>query len=345
MRIVAVFLLCWLCAAGGALAQFVPDPARRNVDLPPDRNGPVPVMVDFFLLDVTSVNGATETFGASLYFDIKWKDPRLAFDKKAFGADRVLYTGGAIDEQFDTMWSPEITASNLTGDPQVLDRSLTIYPDGSVEYEVRITGEFSSSMELKHFPFDTQRLSIRLESFLWTADQVKLIAEKGPRHVSESLVVRDWRFISVTSKVNDDTYVTGGTYSRFVSTIVVERDPWFYIWSVIFPLALVTFFAVLCLLWDQESLNERVAQVLTCFLTVTAQNLAVSGDLPKISYFTRIDYAFLLTYAVLLFVAVESFFAKILNERSHALADTIDKRAAWVVSIVYCIGMAVIFWA
>jgi hypothetical protein len=173
---------------------------------------------------------------------------------------------------------------------------------------------------------------------------MKLEAGPNPKHVSENLLIRDWSLISVASSVDVHRYVTGDGYSRFSSTIDVRRNPWFYIWSILFPLVLVTFFAFLCFFWDQETLTERVAQVLTCLLTVTAQSLAVSGDLPKISYFTRIDYAFLLTYVVLLVVAVESIFAKFLNERSHSLADRIDYRAAWIVSLAYMAGMAAVFW-
>ena len=80
------------------------------------------------------------------------------------------------------------------------------------------------------------------------------------------------------------------------------------------------------------------------FTDFTAQSLAVNGDLPKISYFTRIDYAFLLTYIVLLVVALESIYAKFLNERNHALADRIDYRSAWVVSLAYVGGMAAVVW-
>jgi hypothetical protein len=245
------------------------------------------------------------------------------------------------------MWSPAITPSNITGDPQVSARSLTIFSDGRVEYEVRMAANFASPMQLSQFPFDKQKLSVQLESFLWTADQVQLIAVENPKHVSQDLQINGWRLDAnnpVTSQVDNEKYVTGDGYSRFTSTINVQRNPWFYIWSIIFPLVLVTFFAILCFFWDQETLTERVAQVLTCLLTVTAQSLAVNGDLPKISYFTKIDYAFLLTYAVLLVVALESIFAKFLNERNHSLADRIDYRAAWIVSLAYGTGMAVVFW-
>lgn len=336
------FVLCLLGLALAARAEFVPDPAQRAVDLPPQK--PVPVRVNFFLLDINAINGAEETFNAALYFDVTWNDPRLRFDAEAFGADRAIYTGEAAVEQLERMWSPEITASNATGDAEVVERVLTIRSDGTVEFEVRMVGQFSSPMELSRFPFDSQKLSIQLESFVWNSDEVQLEASRDLASYREDLVLRDWRILDVTTSIDEQRYVTGDTYSRFTSTILVQRESWFYIWSILFPLGLVTFFAFLCFFWDQETLSERVAQVLTCLLTVTAQSLAVSDDLPKISYFTRIDYAFLLTYFVLLIVAVESIYAKMLNERNHALADRIDYRAAWAVSLAYLAGMLLVFF-
>lgn len=327
---------------------FEPDATVREVDLSPDRNGPVPVLVDFFLLDISGINDAAETFDASIYIDLKWKDPRMAFDATKFGADRAFYPKEAADTQLATMWSPQVDVENLVGEPSTLDQCLTIQADGSVELERRIAGTFSSSMRLNRFPFDQQTLDIRLESFLWNANELRLVAVENPdkarQHVSGTLGLKGWSFVASSLGVSSHDYPTGDTYSSFVSRMVVQREPWFYMWSVVFPLVLVTFFALTCFFWDQESIGERIAQVLTCLLTVTAQSLVVSGDLPKISYFTPVDYAFLLTYAILLIVAVESIYVKFLNERNRELADLIDYRAARVVSLAYAIGMGWVFW-
>jgi hypothetical protein len=203
-------------------------------------------------------------------------------------------------------------------------------------------------MQLNRFPFDQQALEIRLESFLWNSSELQLVKVDNPdtshRHVNETLSLKGWSFTASSLRISEHDYPTGDKYSSFVSRMLVQREPWFYMWSVVFPLVLVTIFALTCFFWDQEALGERVAQVLTCLLTVTAQSLVVSGDLPKISYFTPIDYAFLLTYAILLIVAVESIVTKFLNERNRELADLIDYHAAWVVSLAYAIGMGWVFW-
>jgi hypothetical protein len=330
-----------LLAMTAARAEFQPDSARLAADLSPEA-APAPVTVEFFMLDVTEVNGASERFSASIYLNLKWRDSRLAFDVEKVGAKRVLYPGSLADEQLQQIWSPAVDVTNLAGEPQIENKNLTIYADGSVEYETRLIGEFSSPMTLRGFPFDTQRLRVDLESFLWNASEVRLV--EAEKHPPETLAIRDWKFISLDSRVAESRYARGGLYSRFTAELVVRREPWFYMWGVVFPLVLITFFAVTCFFWDQEALSERVAQTLTCLLTVTAQNLAVSGDLPKISYFTRIDYAFLLTYAILLVVAVESTFVKFFNERDSAKADHLDLTCAWAVPLVYTIGMIAIFW-
>lgn len=310
--------------------------------------GPVPVAIDFFLLDVDDIDGSNESFAAALYLDLKWKDPRLAFDAAEFGSDRAIYPGTAAAEQLGRMWSPAIDIENLVGAPETLDECLTIMADGTVEYERRLSGVFSSEMELSRYPFDQQILQVRLESFVWNSGELQLVLseESAGRQsrVNETLNIRGWNMVSFDIGVADHVYPTGDTYSRFVSRMVVDRDPWFSIWAVILPLVLVTFFAITCFFWDQEVLSERIALALYAMLTVTAQSLVVADELPKISYFTRVDYAFFLTYAVLLAVTVESVIVKSINERDRLLADRIDSNSAWVVGLIYAAGMALIFF-
>lgn len=324
-------------------AQVEPDRAR--VDLPPDRTGPVPVEIDFFLLDVTAVNGADETFSAKLYFEMRWKDPRQAFVPAA-GATRIIYTGGAADEQLNQIWSPGVSVQNETAAPEVSDQVLTIYADGTVDYEARMNGVFQSAMDLRRFPFDTQTLHVGLESFLWQRDELILVPMKttgGSPRFGEGLAVRDWTIVDARAEIADKKYVTGDTTSQFIATLVVRRNPWFTMWSVVFPLVLVTFFAITCFFWGPDTLTERVAQVLACLLTVTAQNLVTAGDLPKINYFTPIDYAFLLTYTILLVVTIESIYVRRVSDRDPARAARIDRIYSYAVGLVYAIGLIVIF--
>jgi hypothetical protein len=332
-----------LAIASPAMAAFVPDPALRMVDLPPRTSEPIAVQVDFYLLDVTAVNGSEESFNAALYFNFSWKDPRMAFDAATFGADRVLFTGDKSQDQLQDMWSPEIYAANLVGDGTVNEPILTIFSDGRVTYEARVSGTFKTPMQLRRFPFDEQALQIQIESAFWDASEVKLFERDGESYFNTTPSVSDWTLKSVRSSVSPVRYPTGESYSRFTAEMTMQRKSWFYMWSVVLPLAMVTFFAVSSFFLDQETVSERVAQALTCLLTVAAQSVAVSADLPKISYFTLIDYAFLLTYAALLVVALESIAVNNLHRRNGPLAERVDLTCSWVVSLSYTLGLVGIF--
>ncbi len=339
----AVATMVAVLALGASLgAQF--DPERARVDLPPGRTGPVPVEIDFFLLDVTAVNGADETFSARLYFEMRWKDSRQAFAPEA-GATRMIYTGTALDEQQNKIWWPGVSVDNESS-AELSDQVLTIYADGTVHYEGRMTGTFQSAMDLRRFPFDTQTLHVQLDSYLWESDEMIVVPMKkadGSRRLGEGLAVRDWTIVDTRAEIADVKYVTGDTTSRFIATVVVRRNPWFTMWSVVFPLVLVTFFAMTCFFWGPDTLTERVTQVLACLLTVTAQSVVISGDLPKISYFTRIDYAFLLTYAILLAVTIESIYVRRVSDTDPARAARIDRHWLYAVGLVYSVGLIAVF--
>jgi len=94
---------------------------------------------------------------------------------------------------------------------------------------------------------------------------------------------------------------------RYTPRLTLLRQPWFYMWSIVFPLVLVTFFGHhLFFSWDESTLTDTRGPDVDLSLTVTAESLVVSGDLPKISYFTLIDYAFCSPMRCCLVVAVES---------------------------------------
>lgn len=338
--------LAVVLTAASVRGDWVPDPAQRRMELPHSGEGPIKVQIDQFLLQVESIDGATESFRGSVFVSLTWHDPRMSFDAALFGAQEVLFSGDAAEAQLATQWSPQVQISNLTDAATTFDQTLIIKSDGTVRYDRRIVGTFSSEMELSRFPYDRQDLHIHLESSSWDNSQMRLtLPEVSAQKESEVDLgpIRGWNLLSLETSLSDRPYIAGEKYSCFTSTLKVQRQSWFYMWDIIFPLGLVTFFALTCFFWAQETLSERIAQVLTCMLTVTAQNLAIGDDLPKISYFTLIDYSFILTYAVLLVVAIESIVVNRIDDQDRLRADRIDLQTAWITAIAYTAGMLLIF--
>ena len=261
--------------------------------LPPSKL-PLEVATGFFLANLSGAAERSETFEADLYLTFRWHDPRLAFA----GTEPKRFLEEAAVEQLQTMWWPQLEFIN-TGTPDVANRTLDIAPDGSVTYKLSVTATFRSDLDLRRFPFDRETLEVRIQSFIWTRDQMIFVPDPArigfnPRSTYEELDVS-----RVSSEVRQRE-ITGWTpaevYSEFAALIEVKRRPIFYLWTVFAPVILI--FLISCAIFavDIENLHDRIGIGLTALLACIAMQFTVSFSLPQVSYLTVVGWMFLVTY-------------------------------------------------
>lgn len=268
----------------------------------PPGQGPTSVAVDFYLLNLNSVDERNETFDADVYLEYEWDDPRLVHDD----TEERLFADAAAEEQLTAMWWPQIEYVN-TSEPTITNQSVEIFPSGHVRHTVGLTTTFRAGLDLRRFPFDDQRLSIRIQSFLYDADRVHLVPAARPpgwEHdgTYEELRVTD---VSVESRIvtlsgRDDRY------SEFRATVVVERNWAFYLWTVFGPVVLIFLIACGVFLVPLEAFADRVSICLTALLACIATHFAISFNLPHVGYLTVIDQLFVITYGFVALLVLAS---------------------------------------
>ena len=271
-------------------------PGAAGADEPslPPGTRPVQVAAGFFLVNLSGVAERSETFDADLYLSVRWHDARLAFA----GTERKRFLEEAAVDQLKTMWWPQIEFVN-TAQPAVTNRALDISPDGSVRYELGVTATFRADLDLRRFPFDRQTLAVRIQSFIWTDDQLVFVTDPtrigfNPNSTFEGLTVT-----RVTTEVRQHE-LTGWTaaesYSEFAASIDVERQAAFYLWTVFTPVVLIFLISCTIFVVHIEAFADRIGISLTALLACVATQFAISFNLPQIPYLTVIDRAFLVTY-------------------------------------------------
>ena len=140
LRTVLVLLLCFGCAgAWGSINRPAPD------------RGPTEVRITAYVLDVDAVDSANQSFTLPLYFEVRWRDPRLAHD----GAGPVSRGAGQI-------WYPQIKIANQQRVWRTFDLIAQVYPDGEVVGRQRLWGDFSQPLDLADFPFDRHDFGIQI---------------------------------------------------------------------------------------------------------------------------------------------------------------------------------------
>ncbi len=284
----AVLLFCIVALLSLPGAAGADEPS-----LPPGIR-PVQVAVGFFLANLSGVAERSETFDADLYLSVRWHDARLAFA----GTEPKRFLEDAAVDQLRMMWWPQLEFVN-TAQPEVTNRALDISPDGSVRYELGVTAAFRADLDLRRFPFDRQTLAVRIQSFIWTDDQIVFVSDPtriglNPDNTFEGLAVT-----RVSTEVRQRE-LTGWTavesYSEFAALIEVERQAAFYLWTVFTPVILIFLISCTIFVVDIEAFSDRIGISLAALLACIATQFAISFNLPQISYLTVIGWAFLVTY-------------------------------------------------
>ena len=288
------------------------------------------VTVDFYLLNLDSVDEKSETFDADLYLEFEWDDSRTRHD----GSEEQLFADAAVDEKLTTMWWPQIEYVN-TSEPTITNQSLEIFPSGHVKYTVGLTTTFRTGLDLRRFPFDRQVLTVRLQSFLYDAARVALVPAAKPPSWDHDGTLEELRVTDVT--VESRTIQLSGRddrYSEFRGNIVVVRNWAFYLWTVFGPVVLIFLIACAVFLVPLEAFADRVSICLTALLACIATHFAISFNLPHVGYLTVIDRLFVCTYAFVALLVLASGI-ELLVCRDAVLRRRVNTAAAVMLPLAY----------
>ena len=186
-------------------------------------------------------------------------------------------------------------------------------PYGIVSYFQRFTGTIRVDLDLRSFPFDAQRLKIRVGSMSWGSDDCTLIFNS---ELSDSLFdpvkgvahLHEWEIVDMPSVKEEMVWAEAD--QRFISCLDVDfklcRRTSFYvlnIFSIIFLLSVLSWWMYLI---EPDVLNDRLQISITVFLALVAVNFVVVESLPRISHKTYLTTYFLLNYVSVTVGAIES---------------------------------------
>lgn len=332
--IVAVFSVIW-ATSGIANEQQTEPPAHTETLL---------VKIGIRLIDVTEIDSREETFSVEGILYVDWKNAEEA-------ENSGHWSGDVVDDRLKLMeeW-PEPEFENGLEKRERSGMLLSVYEDGSIEYEERFAQTLSSDLDLRQFPFDHQNFPIKIIIGGGPEDAIKLeISEFSPGLVR----LPEWRFSenSFTAKIETGVKPYGADFSpefnRALFLISVDRQWGFYFWKIILPLLIITGVSWAVFWMNSDDLGSRLGVSFTALLTVVAFNFIVSDTLPRISYLTFLDALITLTYLWLSAIIAQSVVVfQLTAEEKTVKAQRINAIAKWLIPSSYlcaCLGTVVIF--
>ncbi len=74
---------------------------------------------------------------------------------------------------------------------------MTIYADGSVDYEERFGATLNAELDLSRFPFDQQALDMELQSFVWDRSEISLVRNQAQTGFDDEFETPEWSVTAV----------------------------------------------------------------------------------------------------------------------------------------------------
>jgi len=280
-----VLTLLLVLAAAGVIAA--------DLTIPPS-DGPFPVTVLVYMLDVDDIDSSKQTFTANVFLRYDWDDPRLAHEGE-----------GPVIMGMDEIWNPRFQILNQQKLWKTFPENFRDFPDGHVTYRQRVWGDFSQPMDLRDYPGDDQVLTVQLVSAGHSLDQVRLVPSTDVIHaISADLSVTDFEITGSEVVVESyNPFDSGPGIASIRSTYFASRKVGYFVVKVIIPLILIVMMSWSVFWIDPAEGGTQIGVATTTMLTLIAFRFAIDTSLPKISYLTRLD-TFVMAATVLVFLSL-----------------------------------------
>ena len=234
-------------------------------------------------------------------------------------------------------------------------------------------GQFRQEFDFKKFPFDKQKLKIKISSGARNTSNpeeawpktgygaVHLISpDKGAflglenylNNVSENYL-KEWTVKDIN--IESEEIIIKDYYSKFLKKNIlhsensinlileIERNSAHYIYKIIIPVFLILSVAWFVLWIPTYQLDARLTTSVVALLSLIAYNFVFSEDIPKLNYLTALDYYILLSY---IFCCIPTFMSIMFSRfiiKNQRMVTMINKKMRIWLGLIYLLLTLQIF--
>jgi len=195
----------------------------------------------------------------------------------------------------------------------------TIYSEhGIITNFQRYKGILSTPMDLHQYPFDIQKILIKINSFTWADSDlvIKSFTDNDAiKSMSKDISMNEWDLLG-NADIYENSYFGPSDkryYSQLVVELTVKRKTGFYLQKIVSLVLIIGLMIWGIFLLPSDDLNDRYQITLTLLLACIAFNFVIVESLPKISYLTSLDKFFLVNYIALFLAAIENMIVYIIS--------------------------------
>jgi hypothetical protein len=333
-----VFLtICLFAVALGAYAQSSPTAGDLTGTRPSEGGTADEITVRIGLLDIAEINDREQVYMADLFVEVEWQDPRLAVNGNA-GAELRTFP-------LDAIWNPRLTVINSRGLDFLLPEVATVDRQGKVTARQRVAGPLAVDLDLRNFPFDTQRLPINVVSYQYSQSDIVFSEESELVARLDDLGGEGWTYEAVEPERSVYRLKEGGRGGSQISfAIMAERQAGYYVLTLAMPMTLILFLAWMAHWLPVDVIPPRMGTATATVFSLIAFGVSFRLTLPKIAYLTDADrFVLYSTLLVLVSLAVVVVTIRWANTDRKAAAERLARQARQAFPFLYALIILLTF--
>lgn len=324
-----LFALCFLVAALSANAQPASTAGNLAGTRPNAGGEPDEIAVSVGVLDIVDIDDRAQVFTADLFVQFEWQDSRLAVDGDADTDRRTL--------PLDEIWHPRLAVLNNRGLEFLFPEVATVDRRGNVVARQRITGPLAVDLDLRDFPFDTQRLPIILVSYEYSPSDITFSAASRLVARVDDLGGEGWTYETVEPERSVYRLEEGGRGGSQISfAVMAERQAGYYIFTLALPMTLILFLAWMAHWLPVDVIPPRMGMATATVFSLIAFGVSFRLTLPKIPYLTDADrFVLYSTLLVLVSLAITVLSVRWASTDRKPAAEKLTRRARVAFPLLY----------
>jgi hypothetical protein len=287
------------------------------------------VKIGFYPVSVYELDMGSNTYYVDMYVWLRWKgdiDPTASLE----------FTN-MVEE-----WGKQV--ENLQSEPKVL-------PDGSKYQIMKVEGRFVQAFDLIDFPLDRQKLSIRVEDSVNTAETLAYEIDESSSGIGSKLKIPGWTLTGWSSERYVHDYASSfgeesmaSTYSSAEFSLNIQRPVSYFYWKLLMPLVIVLLAALSALVLSPKSIDARTALPAGALLTAIFLQKSYSDGLPDLGYLILMDEIYLVAYSLIVLTLIRAIYAfqkaGTLDEREHGKILAADRKVMVAFLITFMVATA-----
>ncbi|KAL8593913.1 hypothetical protein ACOMHN_032334 [Nucella lapillus] len=299
------------------------------------------VQLRIVYIKIDDIRTVQEEFSGIVFIRARWREPTLDNNASA-SIGHVVFIALVLDVSsvnWATCWDPKLDMQNFKGESKANKwRELEFGPEGEVFVveKRRVKGAFAEQMELAHFPFDLQDLSVLVTSELKEAE-IELTEDEHDVSLVDLHAFADDQRVDGAQR-NGDYGVhavrpqQAGIYFKCCAT----RLAGFFVWNIMFIMSIISALGFVTFAVSRKLPQNRIQLSFILVLASVTFKFAASNSVPKISYLTHLDRYILGNMIFTFLIAVWHGIVTLWEDKSDFQAD-LDFWAFITFIIIYVI--------